>query len=226
MPSWITHLITANKIEQYSEKNEFIFANIMPDILEGHNVKNVSEVIKHYKTHYPTTKTINGISIPLPNIYHFKEIYINKMENPIIKGYYCHLLTDYFWNVYTYQKYFENFDKRKNLVKIKLNNGCKKIVQWKEAVKIKQKDFNQFTNYLKNSEKIIIPFYTEKIKKYSQDLKEFKFTQADIENSIIFIEEIVNSKREKEEGYNIFTKKELIKTLEDSIQWIKEKLKE
>jgi len=44
MPSWITHFVTANQIEQDCEKNEFIFANIMPDILEGYNLKEVSKL--------------------------------------------------------------------------------------------------------------------------------------------------------------------------------------
>jgi len=85
------------------------------------------------------------------------------MKNPIIKGYYCHLLTDYFWNQYTYKNYFENFDKEKNLVKIKLKNENHKIVKWDEAVRIKQKDFRNFTNYLKNKEEIVAPIYDDKI---------------------------------------------------------------
>ena len=129
MPSWITHLVTASKLDQEEERNEFIFANIMSDILEGYNVKDVSKIIKDYQTHYPFIENINGIDIPLPNIYRFKKEYEDKMQNPIIKGYYCHLLTDYFWNTYTYERYFEKFGKEENLVKIKLNDGKKRIVQ-------------------------------------------------------------------------------------------------
>lgn len=227
MPSWITHLVTANKIKQDSKKNEFVFANIMPDILEGYHIKKVSRLIQNYETHYPVIEKINGISIPLPDIFRFKEEYKDKMQNPIIKGYYCHLLTDYFWNTYTYENYFENFDKEKKLVKIKLKDGNKKIIQWDDAVRIKQKDFNKFTNYLKDNEKIIIPFYNKNILKYSEDLKEFEFTQQDIENTILFIQEMVYTKSDKKkEEYSMFTQKELLTNLENSIQFIEEKIKE
>ena len=226
MPSWITHFVTANEIKQDKENNEFIFANIMPDILEGYNVKEVSKIVKDYQTHYPKKQMINGIEIPIPDIDSFKEQYQNKMKNPIIKGYYCHLLTDYYWNTYTYQNYFENFDKENNLIKLKLKNGKQKVVTWDEAVKIKQQDFKNFTIYLGNNEKIVVPVYDSKIKKYSEELEEFEFTNEDIKNTILFIQEKMQTQREEEEEYQIFTKEELLENLEESIRFIKQKLKE
>lgn len=222
MPSWITHLVTVNKMGKEKEENEFIFANIMPDILEGYHIKDVSKVVKNYETHYPKRQMINGISIPLPNIQGFKQAYKDKMQNPIIRGYYCHLLTDYYWNRYTYQNYFENFDKEKNLVKVKLNNGKEEITNWDEAVRIKQRDFKNFTNYLNNTETIKIPIYSDKIEKYSEDLKEFDFTQNDIKSTIIFIQKMVQNNDEKEGNYQIFTREELFNQLEQSITFIKE----
>ena len=62
MPSWITHLVVANEI-QTKERNEFIFANVMPDILEGYNVKKVSEIIRDYSTHFPKLKELNNIIV-------------------------------------------------------------------------------------------------------------------------------------------------------------------
>ena len=226
MPSWITHFVTANQIEQDCEKKEFIFANIMPDILEGYNLKEVSKIVKDYQKHYPKKQIINGITISLPNIQKFKEQYQNKMKNPIIKGYYCHLLTDYFWNQYTYKNYFENFDKEKNLVKIKLKNENHKIVKWDEAVRIKQKDFRNFTNYLKNKEEIVAPIYDDKISRYSKELEEFEFTDSDIKNTIAYIQKIVQDKKDEEGSYQIFTREELLGKLKESVDFIKEKLEE
>ena len=164
MPSWITHLVTAKKIKYQEEENEFIFANIMPDILEGYNVQEVSKIVRDYQTHYPKKQEINGITIPVPDIQKFKEQYREKLQNPIIKGYYCHLLTDYYWNTYTYENYFESYKKEQDLVKIRLNKGEEKIFKWDEAVRIKQRDFKNFTNYLKDNEKITIPYYDPKIR--------------------------------------------------------------
>ena len=226
MPSWITHLVVANEI-QTKERNEFIFANVMPDILEGYNVKKVSEIIGDYSTHFPKLKELNNIIVKLPDIEHFKEKYKNQMSNPIIKGYYTHLLTDYYWNNYAIGKYFYNFDKEKDLVKLKLQDGNEKICTWDEAVKIKQKDFSQFTNYLKHDKKMKTPIFTEKIEEYSKELDEFEYTKDDIKNTVAYIEELVQEEnKEEKEEYSMFTKSELIQTLEENILWVKEKLEE
>ena len=226
MPSWITHLVVANEI-QTKERNEFIFANVMPDILEGYNVKKVSEIIRDYSTHFPKLKELNNIIVKLPDIEYFKEKYKNQMSNPIIKGFYTHLLTDYYWNNYAIGKYFYNFDKEKDLVKLKLQDGNEKICTWDEAVKIKQKDFSQFTNYLKHNKKMKTPIFTEKIEEYSKELDEFEYTKDDIKNTVAYIEELVQEEnKEEKEEYSMFTKSELIQTLEENILWVKEKLEE
>lgn len=226
MPSWITHLVVANEI-QTKEKNEFLFANIMPDILEGYNVKKVSKIIRDYSTHFPKLEKLNGIVCKLPDIKYFKEKYKNQMSNPIIKGYYSHLLTDYFWNNYAVGRYFYNYDKEKDLVKLKLKDGNEKICTWDEAVRIKQKDFGEFTNYLKYSRKIKIPIFTDKIEQYSKALEEFQYTKEDIKNTVDYIEELLQAEeKEEKEEYSIFTKDELTEKLQKNIIWVKEKLKD
>lgn len=224
MPSWITHLVTAKKIKHQEEENEFIFANIMPDILEGYNVQEVSKIVRDYQTHYPKKQEINGITIPVPDIQKFKEQYREKLQNPIIKGYYCHLLTDYYWNTYTYENYFENYKKEEDLVKIRLNKGEEKILKWDEAVRIKQRDFKNFTKYLKDKEKITIPYYDLKIREYSKDLIEFEYTEADIKNTIFSIQKMLKNQEKEEKEYQLFTKEELVKKLEESVLFIEEKL--
>lgn len=224
MPSWITHLVTAKKIKHQEEENEFIFANIMPDILEGYNVQEVSKIVRDYQTHYPKKQEINGITIPVPDIQKFKEQYREKLQNPIIKGYYCHLLTDYYWNTYTYENYFESYKKEQDLVKIRLNKGEEKIFKWDEAVRIKQRDFKNFTNYLKDKEKITIPYYDPKIREYSKDLIEFEYAEADIKNTIFSIQKMLKSQEKEEKEYQLFTKEELVKKLEESVLFIEERL--
>ena len=146
------------------------------------------------------------------------------MQNPIIKGYYCHLLTDYYWNTYTYENYFENYKKEEDLVKIRLNKGEEKILKWDEAVRIKQRDFKNFTNYLKDKEKITIPYYAPKIREYSKDLIEFEYAEADIKNTIFSIQKMLKSQEKEEKEYQLFTKEELVKKLEESVLFIEEKL--
>ena len=170
---------------------------------------------------------LNNIIVKLPDIEYFKKKYKNQMSNPIIKGYYTHLLTDYYWNNYAVGKYFYNLDKEKDLVKLKLQDGNEKICTWDEAVKIKQKDFSQFTNYLKHTRKMKTPIFTEKIEKYSKELEEFEYTKDDIKNTVVYIEELVQEEnKEEKEEYSMFTKSELIQTLEENVLWVKEELKE
>lgn len=225
MPSWITHFVVANEVVKrinIENKNEFIFANIMPDILEGYNVKNVSTLVKDYATHFPKLTDISGISIPIPDIKKFKQEYKNKFDNIIISGYFSHLLTDYFWNMYTYEKYFESYDKERDLVKIRLNNHKYKILTWDEAVKIKQEDFKKFTQYLNNNMRFFTPFYEEMIYKDSKEIQEFNYTKEDIKNTIKYINNIkqLQENSNKEKQYEIFTIQELLEKLDENIEFV------
>lgn len=119
MPSWIMHFAVANKVSEKlgynnEQKNEFIFANIAPDIFEGYLVKDLSNLVRDYSTHFPEIMEINGMNIPIPNVDRFIQKYKSKLDNPVICGYLCHLLIDRFWNTYTYGKYLSNFNREKN----------------------------------------------------------------------------------------------------------------
>ena len=71
------------------------------------------------------------------------------------------------------------------------------------------------------------PIFTEKIEKYSKELEEFEYTKDDIKNTVVYIEELVQEEnKEEKEEYSMFTKSELIQTLEENILWVKEELKE
>lgn len=226
MPSWTTHLVVANKVVQKLkvEKNEFIFANIMPDILEGYTIKNISKTMDYYSTHYTKYTNINGISIPIPDVERFKREYKSEFNNPIILGYFSHLLLDYFWNDFSYRNYFESFDKDEDLVKVKLKNNKTKILKWDDAVIVKQKDFRIFTKYLKNNIDIEIPIYSEKIFNYSKVIKEFEYTKEDIQNTADIIKNIKSEDILISDTYQIFSEEELKEELEKSVEFILEEI--
>ena len=224
MPSWITHLVTANKVSEKIniEKDEFIFGNIMPDILVGFNV-NVEKTVPYAITHFAKIVNINGIDIPVPNIEEYKKEYSEKFDNPVVLGYFTHLLTDYFWNEYSYRTYFEIFDKENRIVKLRLKNGKEKILTWKESVQEKQRDFALFAKYLQKNLKLELSINANKILEDSKAIKEFAFTKKDIENTILYldnIEEVITANEE----YKIFSQKEFEQKLDESIEFIMENI--
>lgn len=226
MPSWIMHFAVANTLCEKlnykdKEKNEFIFANILPDLFEGHIVKNLSRIVNDYSTHFPKITDINGMKIPIPNVSRFKEEYINKLDNPIICGYLCHLLTDRFWNMYAYGKYLYDFDKSKDLIKIINKDGSEEIVYFSVGSRRKQADFKKFCNYIKNNKKIEYPYFSESILDDLNELKEFKFKRDDIIKTIDYIEnDLKNAVDEEDDNYKMFTLDELIEKYNESIEYI------
>ena len=74
MPSWITHLVTATKL---SNNNEYVFANLMPDILQKHIIKDISKRVNYETTHYTKIENINDIDVPIPDIDRFYRLYKN-----------------------------------------------------------------------------------------------------------------------------------------------------
>ncbi len=230
MPAWTIHFDIANQIckrIQTTNNNIFTFANIIPDIFEGHNTPNPSVVVKDYSTHYPMRATINGAELNLPDVQKFKEQYKEKFKNPVILGYYTHLLIDRYWNIQLYENHYEIYDKEKNLFKIKLNDGTKQIFHFHEISKIKHNDLRIFSQYLNNNKEIQFPTYDENILKYSKDLKEFKYTPDDIQRTFEYIKENFENKKEKvDEDYKLYTKQELVDYLNNSVKLVKEEILE
>lgn len=226
MPSWITHLVTANKVLQRVniQKDEFVFGNIMPDILNGFTVK-VENSLHYCITHFAKTVEINGIELQIPDIQRFKQEYKKSFKNPVICGFFVHLLTDYFWNEYVYKNYFEIYDKQSNVVKLKYINGEKKILNWDNSVREKQKDFSLFAKYLYRELELNISIDSTKILEYSKEIKELYFTRQDIENTILYLNNIKDFMTESKD-YKIFSKKEMEQKLTESIEFIMENLEQ
>lgn len=231
MPSWVTHLVTANKILERlqtkdikeNEKGEFVFGNIMPDIFNGFNIT-VTNRLSYYTTHFAKKVQINGIDLPIPDIDRFKQEYKSEIaNNPVICGFYTHLLTDYFWNEYSYKNYFEIYDKEQRIVKLRYKDGKQEILTWAEAVREKQKDFALFAQFLRGKLGKQILMDANEILLCSQDIKEFKFTKEEIEKTIEYLNDIKEGVIANTE-YKIFTQSEFEQKLEESIEFIMENL--
>ncbi len=102
MPSWGIHLATTKKILEkinIEDKNDFIFGNILPDILNGYLIKDVSNIVSHKYTHYDTYNQERFSSYKK-----FYELYKQNLDNKVILGYLIHLMTDNLWNKEFYNK--------------------------------------------------------------------------------------------------------------------------
>lgn len=225
MPSWITHLVTANRLLnkiEIKDKNSFLFGNIMPDILNNHIVKDTNVHRDYHITHFTDDVVINGIKYAFPNPDKFLLQYKEKMNNPVICGFYVHLLTDYFWNKLSYEKYFRDHN---GLVEIKFVDGTTEEYEFDSAVKVKQMDFKKFTEYLKNNNSVDSINYSDELLCLSNEIKELPLTKEDIEKTLVEVDKFLNEEKVPDEAeYRLFTQEILNEYLEESIDYIIEKL--
>ncbi len=102
MPSWGIHLATTKNILEklnIEDRNDFVFGNILPDILNGYLIKDVSNIVSHRDTHYDTyeQERFSGYK-------KFYELYKQNLDNKVVLGYLVHLMTDNLWNKEFYDK--------------------------------------------------------------------------------------------------------------------------
>lgn len=226
MPSWITHLVTANKLFDrldINDKNSFLFGNIMPDILNNYIVKDTNVHRDYEITHFTAPLVINGIKYEFPNFKNFFEEYKEKLDNPVVCGFYVHLLTDYFWNKLSYEKYFRN---NNGLVEVKFLDGTTKDYKYNDAIRIKQADFRIFTEYLKNHYVVDGISYTENLLNLSKEIVEIPLTNQDIDKTLYEVKQYLGNESEMSEtNYKLFTQDILNDYLEESINFIIKKYK-
>lgn len=232
MPSWSIHLAIANKINKQLkiDKDLFLFGNLIPDV-------DKTSVVSRYNAHYyddipfPCCKTENMI-----NIDKFLKDYKNNIKDPLILGYYCHLLTDNFYNNIVYSKCWVK-DENDNVIGIKFkNNYIKKIdIVDKKRLKrkYKHKDFELYGKYLYNDNKMELPSSTDKIKKHIGNLKNNFYTEHHINTRISYLStdfEKFNKLSFKERmfkhNYKLFTKEELDLLLKECVEYILSKINE
>ena len=178
MPCWSIHLGVCTEVNKKFnlDKDLVLFGSILPDLLDRR--------YSHYYDGY------------LPNIESFINKYKDNINNPIIIGYYIHLLTDYYYNEYIYSNCFVYKDKE--LIGVKLLNGdLISSNDFKYCRRVKQDDFKNYGNYLINSDLIEYPINYNKI---YDSIKELDFN-IDLDN----IKDKVNYfKSDKYFEYNIF----------------------
>lgn len=104
MPCWSIHLGVSNEVNNKFnyDKELLYFGSILPDLIDRD------------KGHYYNNQVINFDN--------FLNEYKDNMDNPLIIGYYIHLLTDYYYNNFVHKNSWIKDDKN-NTIGIRLVDG-------------------------------------------------------------------------------------------------------
>ncbi|MCC8042708.1 MAG: hypothetical protein LIO69_04250 [Oscillospiraceae bacterium] len=208
MPSWGIHMAVAGdmyKILQPSDKNSFLFGNILPDLLCGYVVTDISKALKYHVTHY--SEYIPGNTKPaFPHYEIFLEKYRDSMDSMAL-GYYIHLMTDFHWNTYATKRL-------KGLDPTKYSQGENLTLN-----RMKQLDFNRFDKLLAGT--YDVPVYTDKL--YKDAARLLPVTPDDCRKGVGKLNEISSAHTPPTRKSYIFSDDELYKlcrnTAEDLLKF-------
>ena len=231
MPSWSIHLAIAKKVNEKIkvENDSFIYGNLLPDV-------DKNTTISRYNSHY-YNKDLYFEKCPKEkkiDISKFLKDYSECITNPLILGYYCHLLTDNFYNNIVYSKYWIQ-NGNHDIIGIKFRNGKIKRVDIKNQKQIKQKykhkDFGLYGKYLYNQDVLLPDLDSSKIIKNISYLKgdflneelvnqRLQYLKNDFKNfNKLRLREIIFKHR-----YYLFYKEELDTLLEECVKHILDEL--
>lgn len=194
MPNWKTHIEVAKRLNKKlkfkNEKlEEFMIGNLLADINNGFVVKGISTIYNHKHTHYEDNGGITYIN--------FYNQYKDRLNEPIVLGYYVHLYTDYLWNNDFYTRLGKNI------------KFCEYTSE--ELKKIKHDDFKLYNNkYIDN---IINIENVNNIVNKSRSISNISINYSDVIKVIEFlkVQNTFNS------DYSFYNEKELDELLEDTV---------
>ncbi len=216
MPAWAIHLATATKLSEKwnipkQNKNSFLLGNIAPDILNGYVVKHISHQISHNQTHFAKEVQINHHKERRHDIQGFYDKYHEKFKNPLLLGYYTHILTDTFWNGVAYGER-GIFDEEKRLIGLQLQNGKQFLAEKEELRKLKTNDFKLFSKYIYEQHLAEIPEYDEMMLMYAKEIDWLPLEKQDILEAISYLQDMASLKTQIEvetPEYQIFSPQEM-----------------
>ena len=231
MPTWAIHLATAKKVSEKINinKNIFTFGNILPDIPNEYVVKEITHHVSHAKTHFETDILVVEHMEKRYDLRNFAEKYQSKFSNPLILGYYVHLLTDYFWNDKTYGEH-GIYDEEKNRIGLVLNDGERILCSKEKARQIKTQDFKIFSKYIYDHHLADKPEYQEKIEEYLKEIDWIILEESDIQKTIAYISDRCTGKAQVLENgesteYRIYSEKEMLELVDTSVVFILKMIK-
>lgn len=222
MPSWKIHLKVANnlkdRLNMYDKKDEFYIGNVLPDIYTGHVIKNTTKIIDYDVSHYKQKAIINGGTFYLPDYESFKNIHMENLANPVILGYLIHLMTDYFFNKYTFTN-CTVLDSTGNVCGIKTKKDEILKCNKNTMTRMKQEDFNAYNDMI-NIEKLNVSYTSELFESF-KFLETFSVEQEDLLKVINYLNSItISENTKKQKPLILFTKEKLDNLVEECTEFI------
>lgn len=233
MPSWSIHLAIAKRVNHKLnlDKDLFYYGNLLPDVDKG---TPISRDEAHYDNHtipFPNCPKEHMIDIDL-----FLKDYKENLSNPLILGYYCHLLVDNFYNNEIYSNKWIQ-DANNNIIGIKLKNGKNLNIGIEDKKgqkrKYKHKDFELYGKYLFKEKKIELPKDGTTIKnniKYlknrfvSDELVDYRLNY--LNNGFIKFNKLKFNELLFQHNYKLFTKNELDRIFDNCADMVLKKIME
>ena len=160
MPSWPIHFAIAKEVNKVLnlDNDLFYYGNILPDIGNKFNINR--DDVHYYGIPFEFCPKEERIDLE-----RFLKDYKEYLDNPLILGYYSHLLTDNYYNEIVYKRCWI-LDNNGNIIGIRLKNGSIHNIPIddprKEKKKYKHHDLELYGRYI--YDKNIIP--KDKLKIY------------------------------------------------------------
>lgn len=228
MPSWGIHLAVSQELSKNmneKEKQAFTLGNLLPDVNNGYLIPNATKVITHNITHYmPNRNYIEKEQIK--NIYQDYKILCHnmkeKLNDPMLYGYMAHILTDYYWNYYSYVKkgVFEN----EKLVGVYQNDQTIFYGENEEIRKMKVNDFNCFSKHLYQNILEKVCFTDKTLVEQAKKIPVICVEESDIQKVNQYFERVEEKLQNVNDTYKIYTKQEFENGLKENIQFIQNML--
>ncbi len=210
MPSWPIHISLANKLNKKLKLgNEFILGNVLPDVLDGYIFIPSNRTDKNL-SHYRTDKKIDFDLFLSENK--------NKLDNPIVLGYFVHLLVDKFYNNYTSVNHFV---KKEDGIYVLLNNN-ELIKKSDDTLSMKQDEYKKYGKMLADNKLLGNTINLDNLSlDYLKDLSRFDYSFSDIKKTTKIINDWINSDIIIPEfSYKIYSESELDKLYNDCYLYV------
>ncbi|MDD6223635.1 MAG: hypothetical protein PUB18_01375 [bacterium] len=220
MPSWKIHSKIANDLYKQLKINKkyFMIGNLLPD-QDKYSIPNIDKSVNRTITHFISSEDLK-VGINLPDYNRMYEKYKDHFNNPVLLGYLVHLLTDFYWNDYIYNKYF--IKNNEEYIGVKINNGNIVNCEFSVANSMKQSDFRKFNNLLsvrKNHFRFCLN------NNFFREITELKLSKKDIYSVGKYLN-LSHLKTKDNTEYKILNEIELNKLLENSKKFILKYLKD
>ena len=204
MPAWTPHIKIARALNEKLniEENPFIIGNVMPDILSGFIIDNISTHVNSNITHYRERTGIHLIIIS-----DFINAHKEQFKNPMVLGYLCHLIADAYWNEWVYTKHYKLINNQPFMI---LSNNKEVKTTNLDFRNLKHQDFKIYDNYLQSQTDMGTTIsLTDTDFNYFIDIKEVPCSKEDIDKTLKVLNDIIKAKPSYSPDYKIFTENEL-----------------